>query len=145
MTREAGRRSPLSVAVSIAAWFAYGFLVLPSLIIIPMSFSDKDEFVFPPQTLSFYLYEKYFSIELDGRDSRKLEGCCGDDHAIRGFRSRGSVCAHTNGVPRQEAFDRLLLSPIFVPVIVVALGLYLYLGSARLTATTFALSWAIPL
>jgi putative spermidine/putrescine transport system permease protein len=33
----------------------------------------------------------------------------------------------------------LLLSPIFVPVIVVALGLYLYLGAAKLTGTTFGL------
>ena len=42
--------------------------------------------------------------------------------------------------PGKKLLTVFLLSPIsFVPVIVVALGLYLYLGSARLTGTTFAL------
>src|SRR6188472_1398056 len=60
MTRKAPPKSPLSAAVAAGAWISYAFLILPSLIIIPMSFGDKDEFVFPPQSLSFYLYNKYF-------------------------------------------------------------------------------------
>ena len=49
-----------SNANTIAAWAVFLFLILPSLVVIPMSFGDSDEFVFPPQGLSTYLYEKYF-------------------------------------------------------------------------------------
>ena len=56
----AARRAPLSLAAGALAWFGYFFLLLPSLIVLPMSFGDKDEFEFPPKRPSFYLYDKYF-------------------------------------------------------------------------------------
>jgi putative spermidine/putrescine transport system permease protein len=140
MTREAGRRSPLSAAVSIAAWFAYGFLVLPSLIIIPMSFGDKDEFVFPPQTLSFYLYEKYFfESNWMAATVESLKVAAGTTTLSVALGVGAAYALTRTEFPGKKLLTIFLLSPIFVPVIVVALGLYLYLGSARLTGTTFAL------
>ena len=43
-----------------AAIFGYVFLVLPSLIVIPMSFGTGGELVFPPRSYSLELYRQYF-------------------------------------------------------------------------------------
>jgi putative spermidine/putrescine transport system permease protein len=136
----AGRRSAASRAAGILAWAVYGFLVLPSLIIVPMSFGDKDEFQFPPQSLSLYLYEKYF-FESNWMDatfvSLKVAVATTVLSLLLGV---GAAYGLARSDFRGRKFLTLfLLSPMFVPVIVIALGLYLYLGSAHLTGTTLAL------
>jgi putative spermidine/putrescine transport system permease protein len=126
--------------VSFVAWAAYGFLVLPSLIIIPMSFGDKDEFQFPPQSLSFYLYQKYFfesNWMAATLESVKVAFGTTILSVLLGVGAAYGL-ARTE-FPGKKLLTVFLLSPIFVPVIVIALGLYLYLGSAHLTGTTFAL------
>ena len=48
-------------AGSAAAWVGYLFLVLPSLLVIPVSFNGSQELQFPPQQLSMHLYAEFFS------------------------------------------------------------------------------------
>jgi putative spermidine/putrescine transport system permease protein len=105
-----------------------------------MSFGAKDEFVFPPQSLSLYLYKRYFfesnwmsatveSIEVAlGATLLSLVLGVGAAYALVRFE-----------FPAKKLVTLFLLSPIFVPVIVVALGLYLYLGYAGLSGTTLGL------
>ena len=49
-----------SWASAASAWIVYFFLIMPTLIVIPMSFGDKEEFQFPPDGISFYLYRQFF-------------------------------------------------------------------------------------
>src|SRR3954465_14571355 len=138
MTREAGRRSPLSAAVSIAAWFAYLFLVLPSLIVIPMSFGDKDEFVFPPRSLSLYLYKRYlFEGNWMSAPLESGEVALGATALSLALGIAAAYALVRFEFPGKRLATLFLLSPIFVPVIVVALGLYLYLGYAGIAGSTF--------
>ena len=44
--------------LSVAAWGIYLFLMLPSFIVIPMSFGGRDEIVFPPDSFSLELYRQ---------------------------------------------------------------------------------------
>jgi len=130
----------VSLFASTAAWLGYAFLILPSLIVVPMSFGNKDEFVFPPHTLSLYLYRRYlfestwvqvtlqsFAVAL-GTVALTLPMGAAAAYALDRYEFRG-----------KRTLSLMLLSPIFVPAIVIALGLYIYLGSLHLAGTTFAL------
>lgn len=138
---RAAHCAPLpGLLASLAAWLGYVFLILPSLVVIPLSFGDKDEFVFPPHSLSLYLYKRYFfestwvrvtlqSFEVGiGTMVVALVLGVGAAYGLSRYNFRG-----------QRVITLFLLSPIFVPAIVMALGLYLYLGRFHLTGTTSGL------
>lgn len=133
-------RTLLSRLAGAVAWLAYGFLILPSLVIVPMSFGDKDEFQFPPRSLSLYLYRKYF-FESNWLDAtwESFRVACGTTVLSVVLGVSAAYALSRTEFRGKKLLTMLLLSPMFVPVIVVALGLYLYLGSLRVTGTTFGL------
>ena len=131
------RRDAVVIAL---ATFGYLYLVFPTLIIVPVSFGNRVELVFPPTQLSLDLYRDYFAsrewLEVTWRSFRNALAAC--------------ALALILGVPGAYALVRtdfagkrlvtmLLLSPILVPLVVISLGLYLYLGRLHLTGTTLGL------
>lgn len=137
---RAGSKSTLSRAVAIVAWLSYGFLILPSLIIIPISFGNKDEMIFPPQSLSLHLYRTYFTESnwiSATIESFKVAILSTTLSLLLGV-SAGYALSRID-FPGKKIVTLFLLSPMFVPSIVLALALYLYLGSARLTGTTLGM------
>ena len=126
-------RSPLSVAAAALAWVGYVFLILPSLIVIPLSFGDRSELVFPPSSLSLFQYNKYFfesnwmaatwmsfRVALATAALSLLIGVPAAYGLVRG------------DFPGKKVATLFLLSPVLIPVIVVALGLYLYFSAIGL-------------
>jgi len=121
--------------VSVSAWIIYLFLIVPSLIVIPMSFSNSTELVFPPKVWGLDLYQKM----LDPGEGWLSAILRSTEVALV-----TAVCALVLGVLATYALERsefrgkktiefLFISPIFVPSIVLALALYLcfsYLGLA---------------
>ncbi|WP_342640446.1 ABC transporter permease [Rhodoligotrophos ferricapiens] len=134
------RSSVPSAPVRAMAWLAYAFLLLPSLIVLPMSFGDKDELIFPPRSFSLYLYRQYF-FESNWMaatfESLQVAIATAILSLILGVGAAYGLSRHT--FLGKKAVTVFLLSPIFVPTIVVALALYLYLGIARITGTTIGL------
>lgn len=129
-----------STLVPAAAWVGYAFLIVPSLIIVPMSFAGKDEFVFPPDTLSLYLYEKYFfESNWMAATLESLKVAVGTTVASILLGVAAAYGLARTDFPGRKLLTVFLLSPIFVPAIVVALGLYLYFGSLQVTGTTIGL------
>ncbi|MFX8554378.1 hypothetical protein ABTM01_19670, partial [Acinetobacter baumannii] len=47
--------------VSTAAWICYLFLLLPSLIVIPISFGNPGQIEFPPRQFTLALYRQFFT------------------------------------------------------------------------------------
>ena len=134
---ERRSRTLPSFLASIVALLAYVFLILPSLIVVPMSFGDKDEFLFPPHSLSLYLYKRYFleSTWMQVTLQSLVLGLCTMIAAlVLGFGAAYGLDRYH--FPGKRAVTLFLLSPIFVPAIVIALGLYLYLGRFHLVGTT---------
>lgn len=118
--------APSSVVTAVA-WAVLAFLLLPSLVVIPMSFGNSRELVFPPPSYSLDLYRMYFTGDewlgptwLSVRVATwttLLSVLLGVPAAYGLVRSRF----------RGQRFIMLfLLSPIMVPAVVVALGLYIY-------------------
>ena len=135
-----GKDSQLFLPTRIAAYLVYFFLILPSLVVIPMSFGNKMEFEFPPSTISLFLYEQFFSDKI--WTSSVIQsfyvafGTVGLSLVLGVSAAYGLVRAK---FPGSRILTIIFVSPMLVPVIVVALGLYLYLSSFHLSGTTVGL------
>ena len=114
------------------------FLVLPSLIIIPMSFSPKGYLEFPPSGFTLHWYMEYFQ-------DRRWQAA-----TILSFQIAFLTVAATLliGTPVAYAivrgrllakplFNMLLMGPIIVPHIAIAVGLYLFLQPLGLLGSIF--------
>lgn len=123
-----------------AAIFGYAFLILPSLIVIPMSFGTGGELVFPPRTYSLELYRQYFqestwmAVTLQ---SVKVALATMVASLILGFSAAYGITR--TDFRGKSLLTILLLSPMFMPHIAVALAMYLYLARLGLVGTTIGL------
>ena len=137
---EALGGTPLSKWTVAAAWLAFFFLIMPSLIVIPMSFGDINEIYFPPRSLSLVLYKEYF-FESTWMETTLQSFRVGIISKIL-FLFFGTTAAYgvvRSDFPGKKLFALGLLSPMFMPHIVTALGLYIYLSLLHLQGTTASL------
>lgn len=122
------------------AWIGYIFLILPSLIIVPLSFGDSSELEFPPRTLSFGLYQRFFSdpswwgAALQSTRVAALTTIAALIVAVPA--SYALVRGEFRG---REALNVFLLSPILVPVVVLGLGFYLHFIALGIASSTLSL------
>ena len=134
-------KTPLRIAgtllVPVAAWICYLFLLAPSLIVVPISFGSSGEMEFPPREWSTALYQEFFA-----------------DPAWWGSLTRSLVIAvcvmvvttilvvpaayalNRARLPGQKIIAALAMGPLLVPVIVLALGLYLQLAPLNMLNRT---------
>ena len=129
------RRLALLLAVLV-----YAYLVMPSLIVIPISFSAGGDMSFPPKEYSLTLYREFFGTATwMGPVLQSLK-----------IASITCIVVVVAAVPAAYALVRfefpgkklvmlLMMSPVLVPVIVLALGMYLYFSRLGATGTTLAL------
>lgn len=133
-------REPISLPLKITAILIFLFLVAPSFIVIPMSFSDSREMMFPPRGFSLALYKEYFA----GPEwvAATIESTL--------VASGATILSLAVGVPAAYAIVRsrfgaiqivraLIMMPMLVPTIVFALGLYLYFAKLGISGTSAAL------
>ena len=123
------------------AVLVYIYLVMPSLIVIPISFSGAvDDLSFPPKTYSLHLYHELFTTST------------WMNPVLQSLKIAAIVCVLVTAiaVPAAYALVRfefpgkrlammLMMSPVMIPVIVLALGMYLYFSRLGATGTTLAL------
>lgn len=129
-----------SLGIATLAWLVLGFLLLPSLVVIPMSFSDHAIMMFPPDRFSFLLYRLYFSTASwiqPTIESAKVAGLTIVLSLF--FGSTASYGIVRGKFPGKQALLVFLLSPMFVPLIVVGLGFYIYFTTIGLRGTTLGL------
>ncbi|MGE0094929.1 MAG: ABC transporter permease [Alphaproteobacteria bacterium] len=132
--------NPWAIFSTVMAWLILLFLMLPSFIVVPMSFGGKFEMMFPPTTFDTILYERFFStgnwiattitsfkVAIGATILALLLGVPASYGIVRGT------------YPGKKIVTLFLLSPILVPVIVLALGMYLYLASFKATGTDLGL------
>ncbi len=126
--------------LSAAAWFGYLFLLLPSFIVIPMSFGNVGEMVFPPKSFSTFLYKQFFFesnwMDVTWRSFRVASGATVAS-ILLGVPAAYSIVR--GNYPGKKYITMLLLSPILIPIIVIALGLYFYFASLGITGSEASL------
>ena len=113
------------------------FLIAPILVIMPLSFNAETYFSYPMPGLSLQWYEDFFT------NDRWHAALCRNQHH-RGIRDDDSRdhARHARGawpVARQSSrrgVDHgVLISPMIVPVIISALGMYFFYTAIGLTGT----------
>lgn len=131
-TRLLGRRFFLSFYAILLS----GFLLVPLLIIVPLSFTDAQSFAFPPTGWSTRWYERFFADPLWWRSLINsaqiaaqvmlLATALGTMAAIGLSRRRSRLAGLLNG---------FLLAPQIIPVVVLAFGIFAVFLQWRLQGT----------
>ncbi len=116
------------------------FLLLPLLIVIPVSFNDGRWLRFPPTGFSLRWYENYFS------DPQFIKA------TITSFWVAGvvSVIATILGTvtalgmarcefPGKNIVYGLIIAPLIIPIIIYALALFIFYSKIKLTGSVFGL------
>lgn len=114
------RRTLIAVGVLVGAW-----LIVPTLIVIPISFSGEDSFAFPPSTWSLRHYVSFFTesswltpLLVSLQVALIVTGVATVLGTMAAF-----ALART-GLRVKGVLDALFLSPLIVPGIVVAVAIY---------------------
>ena len=108
--------------VGIAVLF---FLILPTLIVIPISFSGASFLEFPPKSFSLRWYEAYFSSPewMSGTKTSLIAAVITTIIAT----PLGTLCAyglHCSTPRVRNTLQILVIMPIVVPVILIAVGVF---------------------
>lgn len=130
----------LGILSRLVAWFGYGFLVLPSVIVIPMSFGDKDVIAFPPENWSVVLYQKFFTDPAwigSAYQSLIVAFCTTVLAVLLGVPAAYGLVR--GRFPGRTVITVIFVSPMVIPLIVIALALYLYFSSLQIQGSTLAL------
>ncbi|HVX56578.1 MAG TPA: hypothetical protein VHA37_02495, partial [Candidatus Saccharimonadales bacterium] len=101
------------------------FLILPTVLVIPMSFSPGNYLQFPPQGLSLRWYIAYFT-DSSWTDatlfSLQIAALTTIASAVIG--TMASIAMVRGDVPGQDTIMAIILAPLIVPHVVVAIAVY---------------------
>ncbi|HEY7521683.1 MAG TPA: ABC transporter permease [Methylomirabilota bacterium] len=112
------------------------FLLLPIVIVVPMSFSTAISFEFPPPGYSLGYYAKYFTSEEWLEPTLNSVLIALGATALTMLLVVPAAFGYVRYRFRGKTFVNLLMmSPLIVPHVVSALAYYGFLGRARLTGT----------
>ncbi len=131
------RPSPALVAVGV---LVLAFLIFPNLVILPLSFSPTEVFQFPPAGVSLRWYRRFFEdpvwLEALGRSLRVGAAVTVFALAI----GTGAAFGLARGrLPGRAAFQGLLISPLVIPHVLIAAGIYIVYARLRLLDTELGL------
>ena len=109
-------------------------LIVPSLIVIPMSFSDSQYLEFPPKNWSLRWYENYFSSGQVGMGFNDWIGATWTSVKVAVLTifvatPIGTMAAYgliNSGSRLRNILFPVMISPMMIPVILVAIGLFYF-------------------
>jgi putative spermidine/putrescine transport system permease protein len=115
----------------------YLFLVIPSLIVIPVSLNGTQELQFPPRELSLQLYRQFFS-DSAWWGAAVQSALVGTATALLSLLiALPAAYALSRSTSRfKRVFEVAFLSPMLVPVIILGLGLYMHLSALHIIGST---------
>ncbi|WP_460452493.1 ABC transporter permease [Alsobacter sp. SYSU BS001988] len=115
------------------------FLILPTLLIVPMSFSPTNFLRFPPAGFSTRWYQAYFGNSgwIDATlFSLQIAAMTTVASAVIG--AMAAMALVRGRVPGQDVLTALMLAPLIVPHVVVAIAVYFQLAPLGLIGTRLA-------
>jgi len=109
----------------VLAAIVLAFLVLPTLIVIPMSFSASQYLEFPPQHWSLRWYENYVnSPEWMQATATSLKAAALTTLVATPLGTMAAYGLFTSGLRWAKLMVPVLLTPIIVPIILVGIGVF---------------------
>jgi putative spermidine/putrescine transport system permease protein len=138
-----GHHNPGKSPVVLAALPIGIYLLLPTLVVVPMALTRSQLIQFPPEWISVHAFVDYFS------DSRWIES------TITSFKVAllamaiacavgvaTSIALHGKPFPGKGAIVGVMLSPIVVPLVVLALADYVFFAHLQLVGNWLAIGLA---
>lgn len=111
-------------------------LVIPTFIVIPMSFSDSQYLEFPPSTWSWRWYDEYFSSSKWMRATvTSLQAGILTTLVATPLGTMAAYALFVSGHRAARALFMLLITPMIVPVILIAIGVFYVYGRVGLNNT----------
>lgn len=116
------------------------FLIVPVLIVIPISFSSAQYLTFPPPGFSLQWYEKFFS-DSEWIDSliKSLEIGTLTTALSLILGSMAAIGIVKGKFPGKQLIQNVFLLPLVVPTIIIALAVYSFQSKTGLIGSTFGL------
>tara|TARA_B100000945_G_C20423866_1_gene619368 strand:+ start:3870 stop:4691 length:822 start_codon:yes stop_codon:yes gene_type:complete len=104
-------------------------LIIPSVIVVPMSFSDSQYLEFPPSNWSLRWYEEYFG------SAKWMQSTITSLHIgvltmllSTPLGTMAAYALYVSGHPASKAIFVFLITPMIVPVILIAIGTFYVFG-----------------
>ncbi len=141
MNAEGQRVGPGSVAVAALAWAVLVFLIAPVIIILIVSFSAADYLSFPPPGLSLRWYERFLGAVAWRRAigvSLQVATLTMVFATVLGFLA--ALALVRARIRFKGAIYAFLLSPMIVPTIITAIGLYFFFVRLKATGSILAMA-----
>lgn len=112
------------------------FLMTPTLLILPMSFSPTDQLAFPPKGVSLDWY-RLFLTDPDWVEATlfSLQIAALTTVCSASIGTMGALALVRGRLPARETLEALMLAPLIVPHIIVAIAVYLHFAPLGLTGT----------
>lgn len=112
------------------------FLVAPLFVVVPLSFSNDAFFSFPIEVYSLRWFRDFFGNErwIAALGNSVVAACCTTALATA-LGTTAALGLARPSFPFRRTVMALLISPIIVPVVIVAVGDYLLFGAFGLTNT----------
>jgi mannopine transport system permease protein len=125
-----------SIALTASVYLVLAFIIIPLVIVIPMSFSPRDFLEFPPSGFTLKWYEEYFA----SRQWIRATVLSAQVAFLTAICATVIGTAATYAMVRGRSalatlFQLLLIGPIIVPHIALAVGLYLFFQTIGLSGT----------
>jgi putative spermidine/putrescine transport system permease protein len=123
------------------AWLVFLFLILPVLIVIPLSFSSSQFLRFPPPGFSLQWYQSFWESSL-WRDALANSLQIGGLTVLIAtpLGTLASIGLVRGKFPGRRILTALLQAPMIVPTIVVAVALYFSFSRLQLVGHVFAVA-----
>lgn len=122
------------------AWAGYLFLLMPTLIIVPVSFSGSQQLTFPPEHLSLTLYQQFFEDpSWWGAALQSLKIATASTILTLALAVPAAYALVRGEFRGRRLLNLFTVSPILVPVVVLGLGFYLNFNLFRIGGTDLAL------
>jgi len=150
MADKPKRWDQTSLEAGVNRWFAYGvlfFLIAPLLVVIPLSFNAEPYFSFTDKMLT--LQPDGFSLRwyrdiaenpqwLEAMRNSVIIGLCSTALATVLGTLAAMGLARSN-MPFRDFFMALLISPLIVPIVISAAGMYFFYSTIGLAQTTLGI------
>jgi len=116
------------------------FLVLPTLFLIPVSFTSSSFLGWPPESLTLRWYLEYFASDSwIGATARSLLIATAAGLLAMVLGVGAALVLSRDGVPGRTAWMLFILSPFFIPRIVIAVSLFYLFAKLRLLDSSIGL------
>lgn len=128
------------IVLSIFVFLVVIYLIVPSFLAVPMSVSDSRYLVFPPKGFTLHWYKDFLQNELwTASTLLTLKVATLTTVVSLLFGTMASLSLVRGVLPGKGILNILFISPIMIPVIVIAFAVYGIYAKLGLTGTTLGL------